>query len=596
MPHLLVTHGHHFGASFPLLPRTTLGRSSGCTIQLLDEKVSRVHTVVEQRDGRWVLEDQGSSNGTGLNGRLLLEPTVLSPGDEIAIGNNLLLFEPPLQILPDLQGAGAVVVATVPEAEATGGRREPVSFRLDSLLRGIAELLASPRGVGRPTALLEATARGIGAERAALLLAPTGGEPLKAVSCWPHRTRVGIARRVLDQVLDERRLVRSRGTLELTVRQGRSFVENRGGASVAVPILRGGRLRGAFYADSSTAGAFDSLDLDAFASVVALAFAPLFSGSPALLRPQPDPIPEVEPLASPATARLLEQARAVADSGQPIVLIGEPGSGRDTLARHIHDIGPRSAGPFVSVHCGAPSREVVEGLVFGRGEPGAPGLVAEADGGTLFLDHLGELPPALQVRLLRLLQEGRYYPLGSSRPKQADVRVVVGLSRDAGHLVETGVLRGDLMDLLTAHTLEVPALRERLADVAPFIRRFTREFEAEHGPTTRGFTPEAEGLLEAHGWPGNLRELRDVVRCLLIRGRGERIDGADVRAELAIRSHPSPSSDERSRAARRLEADLVARALGRARGNRARAARMLGLDLPTMDRHIAAWNLDRYGE
>jgi len=600
---LLVTHGHHFGVRYSLLDRTTLGRSSGCTIQLLDEKVSRLHTTIHRDGGRYIVKDEGSSNGTGLNGRLLLESKELQPGDEIAIGNNLMLFEPDLEILHDLAGAGTVVLATPPEA-SSGAVESPTGddgFRIEGLMSALAELLASARGIGRPAALLEAAARSIGAERAALLLAPTGGEPMKAVATYPHRGRVAIAKPLIKRVLDERRAVRRPGALELTVRQGRSFIEHRGGSALCLPIVRGGRLRGAFYADSTAANAFSSLPLDDVFSALNLAFAPLFTGQPDLLVPRPDAeTSEEHKLESPASLQVAEQARAAADISSPVLLHGEPGSGREHHARRIHSMSPRAPGPFVAFHCGAFARDIAEGIIFGLSkvaDGGRAGLVEAANGGTLFLDDLGELPPHLQVKLLRMLQEGRIYRVGATRSVRVDVRVIAGSTRDLDTLVRGGVLRSDLVDHIAVTVIELPPLRRRLADIAPLVAQFVDEFELEHGPLTRGFTPEALGLLETQEWPGNVRELKDVVRRVLIRARGERVDGDDVRSEL--KALPSRSAFEKpedlSPVVQRLEIELASRALGRCRGSRSRAARLLGVPVAELERRMAAWDIDPFG-
>lgn len=603
MPSLLVTHGHHFGVRFPLVDRTTLGRSSGCVIQLLDEKVSRLHSTIELTEDGWTVRDEGSSNGTGLNGRLLLEAAPLLPGDEIAVGNNLMLFEPDLDILPDLEGAGAVVVATPPEASAPSAEEERRDgFRFEGFLRSLAELLASPRGLGRPAALLEAAVLGLGASRGALLLAPTGEEPVKAVATYPHRAHVSIARPLLEKVFSSRRSVKRGGTLDLTVRQGRSFIEHLAGSALGVPIVLGGRLRGVFYVDSSSANTFVGLPMDDVFSAVSLAFAPLFTGRPELLLPATPPMPSPPAdLDSPAAVGLAEQIRAVADQPTPVLIHGEPGAGREHTARAIHAMGPRARGPFFALHCGAWSRDVAEVAVFGEaGEDGKgarPGLVEGANGGTLFLDDLGELAAPLQIKLLRLLQEGRIYRRGATRSTRLDVRVLAGSTRDLDTLVRGGVLREDLVDLIALSVLEVPPLRKRLADVAALARWFVARFEAEHGPMTRGFTPEALGLLEAQEWPGNIRELRDVVHRALVRARGEFIDGDDVRSELlALPSRVAfDKPEDLAVAVRKQEADLVARALGRCRGSRSRAARMLGIPTAELERRMAAWDIDPYG-
>ena len=608
MSSLLVTHGHHFGVRYSLLERTTLGRSSGCSIQLLDEKVSRLHSSITREGEQFILRDEGSSNGTGLNGRLLLESAVLQPGDEVAVGNNLMLFAPNLEIFRDLEGAGAVIAATPPESAAVSDEVPygEETFRLESLLAGISELLAGPRGVGRPAALLEATATGLHGDRAALLVAPLGGEPIKAVATWPHRGRVCIARPLLQRLLDERRAVHREGTLELTVRQGRSLLESHGGSCLAIPISRGGRLRGLFYVEAARRNAFRRLPIDLVCHTLNVAFAPLFVGAPGPLRPERPGAEPPQPVAeSPAMQEALELAGSFADTQTPVLLQGAPGSGKEFLARTIHRLGPRSQGPFIALHCGSLSRNVAESIVFGHAPgafPGADalrvGLVEQADGGTLFLDDLGELQPPLQVRLLRLLQEGRVYRLGGTRPVRADIRIIAGTARDLSAMVRGGVLRADLHDHLTVTTLQVPPLADRLADVAPLVRHFIKMFNAEHGTTTREFSPEAVGHLEAHDWPGNVRQLRDVVHRASVRAREDVVDAATVRQELDAlpRGEAEDHSPELVQAIRRIDREFTARALARCSGSLTRAARMLDISVPELDRRLVAWNLDLFGE
>ncbi len=609
MARLLVTHGHHFGVCFSLLDDTSIGRSSACTIQLLDEKVSRLHSTIKQDGERWVLHDEGSSNGTGLNGRLLVEPTSLSPGDEVAVGNNLMLYEPDLEILRDLDGAGSVVLAapgggTVPAA-APGRPTREGGFQVEALLQHIAEMLAGPRGVGRPAALVEAAVKGLGAERGALLVAPTGGEPMKAVATYPHRGRITISRHSLRHVLDMKTpLLSAEGMVELTVKAGRSLIEARAGASLTVPVSIGGRIRGLFYAESGDSSTFAGLSMETVQSILSLTFSHQLSGTSEALRPPLEAPPLEEPVSqSPAMQAVLEQVRRYAEEPAPVLVCGEVGSGKAFLARYLHRLSPRSTGPFVAVHCGTLPDQTAESVLFGH-EQGAfsgadarrRGCLEQADGGTILLDGVATLSPPLQVKLLRTLQEGRFYRVGGTRPVRVDVRFVAGSGRDLAALVEEGSFRQDLLSVIDVLRLDVPALRRRIADVGPLVERFVDRFNLRNGVRRRGLTPEAVGLLEGHAWPGNVQQLADATERLLIRASGDYVEAEDVEVELAaLAAVDEGDEDVAAKAIRGLDRQLVARAVADCRGNKGRVALMLRVPRSAVDRLVAMYGLDAFG-
>ena len=609
MSRLLVTHGHHFGVCYALLEDTSLGRSSACTIQLLDEKVSRLHSTIRKDGDTYIVKDEGSSNGTGLNGRLLTEPAILSPGDEVAVGNNLMLFDPDLEVLRDLDGAGSVIIAAPGGAKvaaaAPGKPTREGGFQVEALLGVIADMLAGPRGVGRPAAMVEAAVKGLDAERGALLLAPTGGEPMRAVATYPHRGRVTISRDILHGVLEDRvPRLGDNGLIELTVKSGRSLIEAHPGGTLGVPIMLGGRVRGIFYVESARSGAFAGLPRETVQSVLAVAFAHLLSGPPELLRPTRErPEPEVPVAQSPTMQAVVEQARAAAEEAAPVLLVGEAGTGKEFLAAFIHSQGPRQTGPFVAAHCAHLPDNSAESALFGH-EKGAfsgatgrrAGLIEQADGGTILIDGLAELDATLQTKLLRMVQEGRFYRVGGTRPVRVDVRIIGGSVRDLRALVGEGTFRGDLLERIDVLRINMPPLRKRIADIAPLVDRFVSRFNMRNGIRHKGFSAEALGLLEGHGWPGNVSELRDCVERLLIRAPGEYVEADEVDDELvALTATASGDADLAPDAIGALDKRIVARALARCRGNKGRTALMLRVPRGRLDRLIALYDLDVYG-
>jgi len=231
---------------------------------------------------------------------------------------------------------------------------------------------------------------------------------------------------------------------------------------------------------------------------------------------------------------LLRRARQVARAQTPVLIRGEPGSGKERLARAIHGWSSRAEQPFVSLSCAGVPEQTLELELFGHVEgafAGAgrarPGRLVVANGGTLFLDEVSELPLALQTRLLRVLQDGEFEPVGSDRPVRVDVRILAATHADLEAAVGAGRFREDLFYLLDVFPLELPPLRERREDVAPLAETLLLDLARRTGKRARRLTPEALARLEAHDWPGNVRELANVLERALILAPGEEL-GVEV--------------------------------------------------------------------
>jgi DNA-binding NtrC family response regulator len=286
-----------------------------------------------------------------------------------------------------------------------------------------------------------------------------------------------------------------------------------------------------------------------------------------------------------------------------VLLVGEAGTGKAFLARFIHQHGPRQAGPFVATHCSHLPANTAESALFGH-EKGAfsgatsrrAGLVEQADGGTLLIDGLSDLAPALQTKLLRMVQEGRFYRVGGTRPVRVDVRVIAGTSRDLRELAAGGAFRGDLLARIDVLRIGVPPLRQRIADIAPLVDRFVDRFNMRNGIRHKGFSAEAAGLLEGHGWPGNVGQLRDAMERLLIRSAGEYVQADEVDEELVAMTATETGDDDLApEVLAALDRRLLARALSRCRGNKGRTSLMMRTTRGQLDRMIAMHDLDLYG-
>jgi two-component system response regulator AtoC len=288
---------------------------------------------------------------------------------------------------------------------------------------------------------------------------------------------------------------------------------------------------------------------------------------------------------------LFRTVRKIAEFKTTVLVGGESGTGKELIARAIHRLSPRSSNPFIAVNCGAIPDNLLESELFGH-RRGAftdanrdrKGLFEEASGGTLFLDEIGELPLGLQVKLLRVLQEGEIRRLGDSQDIKVDVRVVAATARDLSAEVGRGAFREDLFYRLNVFTLHLPALRERREDIPLLVEHFLARMNARMGLSVAGVTPEAMRLLVAHDWPGNVRELENSIERAIVLCEGSQIevDALPERLRLAANAPaaatPSGPEDDNlsiKRASRRSEEALIRRALQKTRGNRTRAAELL---------------------
>ncbi|HQT93163.1 MAG TPA: sigma-54 dependent transcriptional regulator [Thermoanaerobaculaceae bacterium] len=355
-------------------------------------------------------------------------------------------------------------------------------------------------------------------------------------------------------------------------------------------------------------GAFDYLakpfDIKVLLDRVTAALAPPAAGGPAL-----EPGPETMIVGShPAIVEVYKAVARVARLSVPVLILGETGTGKELVARALHRLGANPSSPFVPVNSGAIPDTLLESELFGH-RKGAftdahrerRGALAQAAGGTVFLDEIGDVSAAFQVKLLRFLQDGVVRPLGADVGEHVDVRVLAATNRDLAALVAAGSFRQDLYFRLAAYEIRLPPLRERLTDLPALVAHFQRRAERELGlASTAPATAEALAALAEHAWPGNVRELEQFVRRMLIDARSLADAGA-VRQALASRGAaartasapaeptaagvPLASLEEAER--RHLVAVLAASG-----GNKSAAARILGIERKTLARKLRRLGID----
>ena len=293
---------------------------------------------------------------------------------------------------------------------------------------------------------------------------------------------------------------------------------------------------------------------------------------------------------SPEIQRVLTTIRKVAPSDATVLVTGESGTGKELVARQIHALSARRAGDFAAINCGAIPETLLEAELFGH-EKGAftgahvqrLGKVEHASGGTLFLDEITEMSPALQVKLLRFLQEGVVERIGGRETIPVDVRVIAATNRDIKEAISTGLFREDLYYRLAVVEIPVPPLRSRGDDLSLLARVFFDRAWRRNGRRVRGFAPEADAAMLAHSWPGNVRELENRVRRAVIMADGPVITPADLDLAPADSSHlVLPASRSLREAREAVEREMVKTALQRHGGNISRAAEDLQVSRPTL--------------
>ncbi len=309
---------------------------------------------------------------------------------------------------------------------------------------------------------------------------------------------------------------------------------------------------------------------------------------------------------SPPMQLVSRQIRQVAGSHFTVLVQGQTGVGKEVVARAIHDLSPRAAGPFVAIDCGAIPENLLESELFGY-EKGAfsgadrrkDGLLQVAHAGTLLLDEVGNLPPGTQAKLLRVLQERQVLPLGSTMPRKLDARFIFATNVSLEEAAKEGRFRPDLFYRLAEFTITVPPLRERGRDILLLARRFLDEANAELRRAVAGFDEAAAAELMAHTWPGNVRELRNVVRQAVLLAEDFTITGHDLRAHMrsgreeqrgAAPLNPTSLREIAEAAVEIAEREAILRALQSTKGNKSQAARLLHVDFKTL--HL---KMRRYG-
>jgi transcriptional regulator with PAS, ATPase and Fis domain len=305
---------------------------------------------------------------------------------------------------------------------------------------------------------------------------------------------------------------------------------------------------------------------------------------------------------SPSFAEVVQKARLLASVSTPVLLMGETGVGKDVFARFIHESSPQRAGPFIALNCGGLPRDLLSSELFGYAEgaftgarrSGMMGKIEAANGGTLFLDEVAEMPLDLQPYLLRVLENFEVCPVGSHQPRKVQFRLIAACNRDLQSEVTLGRFRMDLFYRVSVTTLLIPPLRDRVDDLPKLIEHFTRDVTERHGLPDRTYSAEVMSALAAYSWPGNIRELRNVLEALILLSQGTQLelDMLPVTLRQAGRNDVIRPTGALQLDIEQLEVEAIRKAIRVAQGNLTKAARTLRIARSTLYLKIKKYSLD----
>jgi len=305
---------------------------------------------------------------------------------------------------------------------------------------------------------------------------------------------------------------------------------------------------------------------------------------------------------SAAMQKLFETLTLVAPSEATVLIYGESGTGKELIANAIHQNSPRSARPFIKVNCAALPETLLESELFGHEKGSFTGAIARkqgrfqlADKSSIFLDEIAEMAPATQAKILRVLQEREFEPIGSTHTLKTDTRIIAATNRELKEEIQAGRFREDLYYRLNVVTVEVPPLRERHEDIPLLADFFLKQYATKNHKLVKGFTPRAMDLLMRHDWPGNVRELENVVERSVIMTRGDMIipmDFPEALQDLDLAAGEKHVDIRPGRSLKEVEKDMILRTLEETGGNRTHTAKILGISRRTLQLKLKEYGIN----
>ena len=660
LAYLVIREGSKWTDVFRLVPgqTVTVGRAPTNQVIIKDERCSRCHAELFQSDGRWTLRDLDSRNGTIVGDGLVRGDMQLSPGDVIHIGRSQLAFvddlskafpeggapvrKPPERSngAPAAEPAESGVLETIepttithrrgqtkfldPREDEEGGVSK-VGRAAAKLCRLAFELAKSPDAMAMAKLAIAGLFEGTQVDAGALLLLRRGaGSTADALEVIASRTDTElpyhrVSAFLATTVLREGEAVLARNIMgDSTVTSRDSKGEIHATSVICAPIRRGRTIFGLIHLYSTNpARSPDPDDLEftlAVADTVAVALQNLHRRQELaenLVQIRDENVQLRERLGaqseivgnSPPIMRIIEEIARAAPSNATVLIRGESGVGKELVARAVHFSSPRKKGPFVCVNCAALAESILESELFGHERGAFTGAVERKIGkfeaahkGTLMLDEIGEMSPTIQAKLLRVLEGHPFERVGGSESLKVDVRVIAATNRDLEKDVTEGRFRRDLYFRLHVLEMVVPALRKRPEDIGLLAEYFFQRFNAETGRKLRGFTPRALEQMTRYRWPGNVREMKNVIERAIVLAEGEYIDQQDLMLSKLpttgdTAETPSMPQEFVPSSLADVERKHILATLKATGWNKSQTANLLGIERSTLDRKIQRYEL-----
>jgi transcriptional regulator with GAF, ATPase, and Fis domain len=581
---LIATDGPLRGNRFDIGEvETGIGRISMNQIAIPNLSVSRRHCLIERHGERFQIRDLESHNGTFVNGQPV-KIQYLRDGDRIAVGECTFLFQASRFDLPAPEGTtsqrGEALTVFAPNAPLA--REASALLRVSEVARLTQALYLAREDQGRISAegaLFHSLFELIPAERGALLLSQEDGDLAMLGECDGGAEAAappGIDSEIRARILSAREIVTG---------------SDDAGAWLAAPLFSGETSLGLIWLCGSNARRFLDSDfhmIRAAAGIMALAIenarrVESLQNENRRLRSEVNPEHSMVG-EGPQMQKVFRFISKVASGNSTVLIRGESGTGKELVARAIHRNSSRAEGPFQAINCAALTESLLESELFGY-EKGAftgaatqrKGRMEAADGGTLFLDEIGELAPALQAKLLRVLQEHEFERVGGTKPIRVDIRLLAATNRDLETAIKEGSFRRDLYYRLNVVSVELPALRERRDDILLLATWFAEKYSRAASRRLNGISKEARACLLNYSWPGNVRELENAMERAVVLGSSDVITPDDLPEAVLEGGESGEAQGAYHATIKQTKKRLIQDALDKAGGNFTEAARLLGV-------------------